>query len=59
MSSSKAMCPVMNTLVDKKAARSKQMVREFQGKKYFLCCQTCVTMFDKTPNTYTSQGGNE
>lgn len=55
--SSKAMCPVMNTLIDKKTARSKQMVREFQGKKYFLCCQTCVTLFDKNPSAYTGQKG--
>jgi YHS domain-containing protein len=48
----KAICPVMDTLIDKKTARSQQMVRKFNGKEYFLCCQTCVKMFDKNPTDY-------
>ncbi len=44
----------MDVPIDKKTARSKQMVREFKGKKYYLCCKTCVTLFDKNPAVYTS-----
>jgi len=48
----KAICPVMNSPVDKKTARSKRLVRTFQGKSIYLCCQSCVTLFDKNPATY-------
>jgi YHS domain-containing protein len=51
----KAICPVMNTQVDKKTARSKQMVRKFNGKEYFLCCETCVKLFDKNPADYVGK----
>ncbi len=54
MSSSKAVCPIMNVEIDKKTARRKQWVRVFNGKTIFLCCDTCVKLFDKTPNKYTS-----
>jgi YHS domain-containing protein len=55
--SSKAVCVVMNTPIDKKTARSKQMVRKFKNKEYFLCCQSCVTAFDKNPAAYTDNKG--
>lgn len=48
----KTVCVVMNTLIDKKTARSKQMVRKLHGNEYFLCCKTCVTLFDKNPRQY-------
>ncbi len=55
--SEKSICPVMSTPVDTKQARSKRMVREYNGKKYYLCCQTCVKLFDKKPASYA--GGKE
>lgn len=57
--SAKAICPVMNTLVDTKAARSQKMVREFQGKKYYLCCKICVKLFDKNSAKYAAPRGGE
>jgi YHS domain-containing protein len=51
----KAICRVMNVPIDTKTARSKRMVRVYDGKTYFLCCKTCVTLFDKNPNQYASQ----
>ena len=52
----KAICPVMNAVVDKKLARSKRMVRMFQGEATYLCCQTCVKLFDKDPAKYAALG---
>jgi YHS domain-containing protein len=52
--SGKAICPVMNSDIDKKVARSKRLVRKINGREYFLCCQTCATLFDKNPSAYTS-----
>ena len=54
MSASKTMCVVMDTPVDKKTDRSKRLVREFKGETYYLCCQTCATLFDKDPAKYTA-----
>lgn len=51
----KTICPVMNSTVDMKTARSKQMVREFKARKYYLCCKTCVVLFDKSPAAYTEK----
>lgn len=53
----KVLCPVMNVAVDKKSARSKRMIREFKSKKYYLCCKTCVVLFDKNPSVYTNTEG--
>lgn len=55
MAAAKTMCVVMNTQVDKKTARSKRLVRQFQGEKYYLCCQTCATLFDKEPAKYAKK----
>lgn len=42
-------CPVMGT----KMAKSKAFaVREYKGKKYYLCCPPCVEKFDKDPAKY-------
>lgn len=53
MSGSKAFCVVMQVMTDKKTARSKRRVREYNGKTYFLCCDPCVVAFDKNPVQYT------
>ena len=52
----KAICPVMGSPVDKETARNKQMVRTFQGETVYLCCDTCVKLFDKEPARYVGKG---
>lgn len=52
MGSAKAFCVVMKVYTDKKTARSKRRVREYNGKTYFLCCDPCVIAFDKDPSKY-------
>jgi YHS domain-containing protein len=49
----KTICPVMHVAVSKQEAESKDLVRTYAGKKYYLCCGTCAQMFDKNPNKYT------
>lgn len=51
-SAATAMCPVMHSPVHKKYARSKRMVRTFQGETIYLCCPPCVKLFDKNPAKY-------
>jgi len=49
-----AFCPVMEgTPVDKEKAEKEGRVREYEGKKYYLCCDACVTDFDSSPEKYT------
>jgi YHS domain-containing protein len=47
--STKAVCPVMNVEIDKDKARK---VVEYKGKKYYLCCSSCVRKFEKDPDKY-------
>ncbi len=44
-----AVCPVMGTKVNKNKAYA---VKEYKGKKYYLCCAGCVKEFDKNPEKY-------
>lgn len=44
-----AVCPVMGTKVKKSEAYA---VKEYKGKKYYLCCAHCVKEFDKNPEKY-------
>ncbi len=49
----KVFCPVMEgVLVDKEVAEKENRVREYRGKKYYLCCEPCVTMFELSPEQY-------
>lgn len=35
-------CPVMiGVLVDRDEAERKGLIREFEGKKYYFCCDSC------------------
>ena len=42
-------CPVMGTTFPKSKAFA---VKEYKGKKYYLCCAHCVSEFDKDPAKY-------
>ena len=50
--SDKPICPVMHIPVSKKEAVTKGLVREYEGKTYYLCCQSCESMFDINPQQY-------
>lgn len=48
----KAICPVMHIPVSKADAAANGLVRSYQGKVYYLCCNTCVSQWDKDPEEY-------
>lgn len=50
-----AMCPVMKSPISKEVAKQKGLVREYNGKKYYLCCVACGSRFDKNPAQYTDK----
>lgn len=54
-STDQAMCPVMKSPVNKKTAEEKGLVREYNGKKYYLCCAACGPLFDKDPAKYAGK----
>ena len=46
-------CPVMEGIpVDKEEAEKEGRVREYKGKKYYLCCDSCVESIDASPEQY-------
>lgn len=47
-----AICPVMKSPIDKNIAEEKGLMRDYNGKKYFLCCAGCGPLFDEDPATY-------
>lgn len=48
-----AVCPVMEgTPVDKEEAEKEGRVREYKGKKYYLCCSACEVDFDANPEQF-------
>lgn len=50
-----AECPVMTgTVVDKSAAVSKGLYRDFEGTRYYLCCAGCGPRFDADPHKYAT-----
>ena len=47
------MCPVMKgTPVNKEEAEKAGLVREYNGKKYYFCCDACLIDFDQNPDDY-------
>lgn len=46
----KAFCPITNDPVDMAEAEKQGHVREYNGKKIYFCCKTCVDEFDKQHN---------
>jgi ferredoxin-NADP reductase/YHS domain-containing protein len=47
-----AVCVVTGDTVDKQEAETLGHVREYNGQKYYFCCNTCVQLFDKNPEQY-------
>ncbi len=46
-------CPVMKGIpVDRNEAESLGLVRDYKGKKYYFCCNSCSPMFDQDPEVY-------
>lgn len=50
-----ATCPVMGVKVNKKEAEEKGLMLEYDGKKYYVCCNNCVEIFNKDPEKYINQ----
>ena len=50
-----AYCPVMEGIpVNIEEAEEKGRVREYEGKKYYLCCDACITEFEMSPENYAN-----
>ena len=48
-----AECPVMpGSMTVKAEAEAAGLVREYEGKTYYLCCNACATSFDADPGKY-------
>lgn len=58
-SSTTAKCPVMpGSPVDKAEAELEGLVRDYNGQRYYLCCESCGPMWDADPARY-AHGHNE
>lgn len=51
-------CPIMGSLVDKKEAEEKGLIREYKGEKYYFCCGGCPEKFDNDPENYIKKNSN-
>jgi YHS domain-containing protein len=48
-----AECPVMpGGVVNKQEAVAEGLYRDYEGARYYLCCDTCGPMFDAEPEKY-------
>ncbi|MGP5165076.1 hypothetical protein [Arthrobacter rhombi] len=48
-------CPVMvGTTVIKAQAEEAGLYRDYQGQRYWLCCNTCAPLFDADPGRYAA-----
>lgn len=48
-------CPVMvGTTVIKSEAEDAGLYRDYNGQRYWLCCNTCGPLFDADPERYTA-----
>lgn len=52
-----AICPVMHLPVSKKLAKNEGLVRQFDGKSYYLCCSSCIGSFEENPAAYAHSKG--
>jgi len=50
-----AFCPVTGDMIDTAEAEKLGHYRDYNGKRIYLCCATCVQLFDKNPEKYTHQ----
>lgn len=48
-----AVCPVTGGAIDTAEAEKLGHFRDVDGKRIYLCCATCVQLFDKNPEQYT------
>lgn len=48
-----AVCPVTGDAIDTAEAEKLGHFRDVDGKRIYLCCATCVQLFDKNPAQYT------
>ena len=48
-----AVCPVTGDAIDTAEAEKLGHFRDVDGKRIYLCCATCVQLFDKNPEQYT------
>lgn len=50
-----AECPVMpGNMVVKEEAELSGLVRDYEGKRYYLCCDGCGPLFDADPAKYAN-----
>lgn len=49
-----AVCTVTGDVVDKREAEQAGRTRDYNGKTYYFCCNTCVTLFDKDSDKYAT-----
>lgn len=49
-----ATCPATGDDVNKQEAQAAGHVREYAGETYYLCCATCVRLFENDPQKYAS-----
>lgn len=54
----KAVCPVMKLPVSKQEAQANGLVRNFEGKDYYLCCSGCIGSFENNPEDYVHDNDN-
>lgn len=47
-----AFCPVTGDVIDILEAKKLGHYRDYNGKQIYLCCATCVQLFDKHPEKY-------
>jgi YHS domain-containing protein len=45
-------------LIDKADALKKKLYVDYKGKRYFVCCKTCVTLFRRSPGKYANGSGD-
>ena len=45
-------CPVIGDVIDILEAKNLGHYRDYNGKRIYLCCATCVQLFDKHPEKY-------
>jgi YHS domain-containing protein len=51
-------CPIMKDRdVDVAEATKKKLYVDYKGKRYFVCCKTCITLFKKNPEKYANESG--
>src|SRR3989344_1999995 len=50
-----AICPVMRMPVNKEEAKAHGLTRTYKDQTYYLCCNSCVSAFDKDPQKYAKE----